>query len=262
MIISLASKRPVKTVKGVEGAQAAAVHPSGNFAAVSLQTVLAIIDLKTERITKQLKVNRRLEKMDRWPNQPDDAVARKLSQNPEKLKRLGIKSQKELESWIKEKRLLRFETQEHVFDVGFGPDGKQLFVASNGIRVFDWEELLASEGDTPPPQLCVDAPTDDANDANSRPLANCVRFDSERNLVLSSCLAGVIQYLDLATGRSGTLLKAPGEMGIWRLELTADGKALCCHCGVRPQQMMHDNKSTQCIQIWNYPALCKAIGID
>lgn len=250
----------MKTVKGVEGARAAAIHPSGDFAAVALQTVLAIVDLKAQKTTKQLRVNRRLEKMDRWPKQPDDTVARKLSQNPEKLKKMGVKSQKELELWIKQKRFLSFETQEHVFDLRFSPDGKQLFVASNGIRVFDSEKILAAKDDTPPPELSVDAPRDDENDPNSHPLAYSIRFDSARNLVLSSCLAGVIQYLNLATGRSGTLLKVPGEMGIWRLELTANGQVLCCHCGVRPKQR-GDNKSPQCIQIWNYPALCKAAGL-
>jgi WD40 repeat protein len=262
IVSSLKEKGPVKTIKGVEGSRAAAVHPSGNFASLALQGGLAIVDLNNEKVTKQLRVNRRMEKMDRWPSQPDDVVAQKLIQNPEKLKKMGVKSQKELESWIKEKRFLTFETQEQVFDLGFSPDGTQLFIASKGIRVFDWEKILAAKDDAPPPQFCVDAPKDDEYDPNSRPLAYSVRFDPERNLVLSGCLAGTVQYLSLATGHSGTLLEVPGEMAIGRLELTTDGKALCCDCAVRPRRKdrLNDERSP-CLQIWNYPVLCKAAGL-
>ncbi len=262
IVTSLAEKRPLKTVKGVGGDRAAAIHPSGDFAAVAGR--FGIIDLKKQKVTKTLRVNRRMEKIDRWPKLSDDAIAQKLKQNPEALKKLGIKSQEELESRIKKERFITFERQEQVFDLGFSPDGKQLFVASDGIRVFDWEKILAAQDDTPPPEFFVNAPKVDDNDLNAKPYAYSVRFDPRRNLLLSGCLAGTVQYLSPATGRSGTLLKVPGEVAITRLELTADGKALCCHCvsGLGRHRSRGNNEGSDYLQIWNYPALCQAAGLD
>lgn len=262
IVTSLAEKRPLKTVKGVGGDRAAAIHPSGDFAAVAGR--FGIIDLKKQKVTKTLRVNRRMEKIDRWPKLSDEAIAQKVKQNPEALKKLGIKSQEELESRIKKERFITFEKQEQVFDLGFSPDGKQLFVASDGIRVFDWEKILAAQDDTPPPEFFVNAPKVDENDLNAKPYAYSVRFDPRRNLLLSGCLAGTVQYLSPATGRSGTLLKVPGEVAITRLELTADGRALCCHCvsGLGRHRSKGNNERSDYLQIWNYPALCQAAGLD
>ena len=136
---------------------------------------------------------------------------------------------------VRRRSRISFESKEAPFDVQFHSNGEKLFVASKGIRVYDWNSLLTATQDAPPPLLSVDAPRDDESDLNSRPLAYCVRFDPERNLVLSSCLAGVIQYLNLATGKSGVLLKAAENMSIWRLELTSDNQAICCHCNTPAQ---------------------------
>ena len=129
------------------------------------------------------------------------------------------------------------------------------------MRVFDWDKLLSANIDAPAPELSVDAPRDDEKDLNSRPLAYSVRFDPERNLLLSSCLAGTIQYLNIKNGQSGTLLRSLEEASIIRLELTSDRKALCFHCISRPRAKDRNN-GLNCVQIWNYPALCKAAGLD
>ena len=142
----------------------------------------------------------------------------------------------------------------------FSPTGEQLFIASNGMRVFDWSKLLLEEKDAPAPIYSVDAPRDDENNPNSRPLAYCVRFDPERKLLLSSCLAGVIQYLNTENGQSGMLLKLPDEVCVWHFELTSDWQALCCHCSSRPK-IRNQSKRVNYLQIWNYPALCKAAGL-
>jgi hypothetical protein len=136
-----------------------------------------------------------------------------------------------------------------------------VFVAGSGMRVFDWDEVLSAEGDAPAPKFSLDAPKDEPNDPNSRPLAYSVNFEPDRDLLLSSCLAGVIQYLNIKDGRSGNLVKPPGDLTIWRLELTSDRQALCCHCATRPGVGQNLNKSVNCLQIWNYPALCRAAGL-
>ena len=188
-----------------------------------------------------------------------------ILQDPSAIEKLNVDAQQKIKSMVEKVRssLLRsFETKEHLFDVRFSPDGEQLFIASNGMRAFDWNKLLSANEDAPAPKLSVDAPKDDENDPNSRPLAYCVRFDPERNLLLSSCLAGVIQYLNIKNGQSGTLLKLLGEEMVWRIELTSDRKALCCQCATRPNARENKNKSSNNLQIWNYPALCKAAGLD
>jgi hypothetical protein len=161
---------------------------------------------------------------------------------------------------VRQKSRLSFESKEQPFDVRFHPNGEQLFVATKGIRVFAWTALLSATGDTPPPEHSLDAPIDDESDPNSRPLAYCVRFDPERNLVLSSCLAGAVQYLNVATGKSGVLLKAADKVGIWRLELTSDMRAICCHCNTHPK-VRPRSAAISFVQVWNYPALCEAAGI-
>jgi hypothetical protein len=88
----------------------------------------------------------------------------------------------------------------------------------------------------------------------------CVRFDPERNLLLSSCLAGVIQYLNVNNGQSGTLLKLPDEVCVCHFELTSNRQALCCHCSSRPK-VRNQNKTANYLQVWNYPALCKGAGL-
>ncbi len=261
IITSLAEKRPVITIKGVDGARGAAVHPSRKFIAVGLQSQLGIIDVENEKLIKRLRINRRMENLDRWRNLSDKQVVEKYLQNPEQLKRLRLNPQQQIESWVAENRFIKFVTEEHLFDLRFSPNGEQLFIASKGMRVFDWDKLLSATVDAPAPELSVDAPKDNEDDPNSRPLAYSVRFDPERNLLLSGCLAGVIQYLNTRNGQSGTLFKPPDEVSIFRLELTSDRQALCCHCASRPRVENLNNKFN-CVQVWNYPALCKAAGLD
>lgn len=286
-VTSMVTKQPTAIVKGLAGARKASVHPSGKFAAINFQAALGIIDLEKGQLIKKLSVNRRMESL--FATFPKDAMIRAclksfldnpkirqslgispehqaaILQDPKTIESLGAETQQKIKSLLEKVQSnsrMSHETKESIFDVCFSPDGGQLFVASKGIRVFDWNKLLLANEDAPAPELSVDAPRDDENDPNSRPLAYCVRFDPVRNLLLSSCLAGVIQYLNIKNGQSGTLLKPPDEeLSIWRLELTSDGKALCCHCAIRPSAK-NLNKRLNYLQVWNYPALCKAAALD
>ena len=220
IVTSLAERKPVLTVKGNDGSRNAAVHPAGKFAVLTSQKGLVIVDLEAQKLVKTLAVNRRMEKMDLFPKQVAaeriQATVKTLLENsqlrtqlgispeahaailrdPAAIGQLSVAAQQTIQSMIEKVRFFSHETTELVFDACFSPGGDQLFLASKGIRVFDWAKLLAAENDAPPPGLSVDAPRDDENDPNSRPLAYCVRFDAGRNLhSLSSCLAGVIQYL-------------------------------------------------------------------
>jgi len=287
VVTSMAERRPIATIGGMGGARSAAVHPSGKFAVIAFQDRLEIIDLDRKEVINRLWVNRGMETFDPFADNPDALVAvcmkeflehqkirEKFGITPElrtallkdlkAIEQLNPQAQQNLHSMIedvRQKSCRTFETKEQPFDVQFHPNGEQLFVTTKGLRVFDWRAILAATGDAPPPLLSIDAPRDDETDPNSRPLAYCVRFDPQRNLLLSSCLAGVVQYLNLATSKSGVLLKAPGELSIWRLELTSDKQALCCHCTTRPRVRPRSEAFT-CLQVWNYPALCHSAGIE
>ena len=268
IVTSMATKQPVATIKGVGGARGAAVHPSGKFVAIGLQSQLGIIDVETKQLIKKLWINRRIEKIDLFKNASWEVMTqtclKKILEYPNIREKLGIgpelhaailkdskaigqlsvEVQQEIKSMIQKARFFEHKTSESLFDLRFSPNGEQLFIASDGMRVLDWNKVLSANTDTPTPELSVDAPRDDENDLNSRPLAYSVRFDPERNLLLSSCLAGTIQYLNIKNGQSGTLLKPPGELAIWRLELTRDRQALCCHCGTRPRAKDLNKKPT------------------
>lgn len=285
IVSSMAEKCPVITVKGMGGARSAAVHPSGKFAVVAFQDRLGIIDLEKKELITRLWISRRKETLDLFGRNPDafvhtclkeflehpnireklgvnSDVRAAIIQDPTAIELLDVQTQQALKSMIekvRERSRIFFEAKEQPFDVRFHPDGESLFVASNGMRVFNWSRLLSASEDAPLPEHSVDAPRDDENDPNSRPLAYCVQFDPDRNVLLSSCLAGVVQYLKLANGEAGTLFKPPGEMTIWRLELTSDRQGLCCHCGIRPRVDL--NNRFICVQVWNYPALCRAAGL-
>lgn len=287
IVSSMTDKRPITTIEGMNGARCAAIHPSGQHAVVGFQDRLGIVDLQQKRLVKNLWVNRKTETLDPFAQNPEaflraclegildnPALMEKLGissearseilRDPKAVKKLSVQSQAKIGTILEKVRAdsrVSFETKEHTFDVRFHPSGKQLFVASSGMRVFDWSALLSAEGDAPAPHVSVDSPRDDETDPNSRPLTYCVRFDEERNLLLSSCLAGVVQFYNFTNGQSGILLKPPGETRIWRLELTSDKQALCCQCSDRPRIGVR-NKNFNCVQVWNYPALCKAAGIS
>lgn len=288
-IVTPASKRqPVIKIKGLGDVRGIAVHPSEKLAVANLQGALAIIDLKKNKLLKQLAVNRRMETIDRFARDSKGILAhaclKDFLKNPEVRERLGVDAQshaaiiqdpkaveklpadvqqkiKTLLEKVRQNMCVTMETREQIFDLCFNPNGEQLFVATKGMRVFDWNKLLSAGKDTPPHEFSIDAPIDNEADPNSNPLAYCVRFDSERDLLLSGCLAGVIQYLNVKSGESGTLLKLPGEVYIWQLELTDDRNALCCYCGTRLDRENIHKKGENFLQVWNYPALREAAGL-
>lgn len=281
-------KQPVIEIKGLAGARGVAVHPSEKFAVANLQGALAIIDLKKNKLLKKLAVNRRMETIDRFARDSKGVLAhaclKDFLKNPEVREKLGVDPQshaaiiqdskaveklpadvqqkiKTLLEKVRQNMCVTMETREQIFDLCFNPNGEQLFLATKGMRVFDWNKLLSAGKDTPPPEFSIDAPIDNEADPNSNPLAYCVRFDSERDLLLSGCLAGVIQYLNVKSGESGTLLKLPGEVTVWQLELTDDRNALCCHCGTRLDRENIHKKGEYFLQVWNYRALREAAGL-
>lgn len=260
VVIDMSKKRAVLSIKSLEGARGAAVHPSGKVVVIGLQTHLGIIDVNQGKLVKKLPLGRYKLSFDRFPGLAEKSVLDQLLKNPEPFRKHGLETPEQIVSWLAANRYFMIEQQESAFDLGFTPDGRHFFAAIRGIRIFDWEKFLSASDEAPPPLFSVDAPRDNPTDPNSHPLAYCVRFDPERDLVLSSCLAGVIQYVNIHNGQSGTLLKLPDEVTVWRFELTADRQAICCMCATRPN-IRNQTKRINFLQVWHYPALCKAAGM-
>jgi WD domain, G-beta repeat len=206
--VSLTERRVVATLRYLDDATAAALHPSGNFIVVGrrFRGTISIVELTGFKIIKELQIYGR-----------------------------------------------------GVMDLSFAAGGDKLLLASDGrTRGFDWASMLSSGPELPEPILVLNSPAVSGNFDTA--LTYGARSDPSRNLVLSCCLAGVVQYLDLKTGKSGTLLKIPGSVSIWRIELTNDQAALACYCADHPPTKGY--YSGWRLLVWNYPALCKAAGLD
>ena len=67
---SITEKRPLVTIKGLGGARSATVHPSGKFAVVALQDHIEILDLDRQAIVNRLWMNRGMETIDPFENNP------------------------------------------------------------------------------------------------------------------------------------------------------------------------------------------------
>jgi WD40 repeat protein len=284
VVSSLAEKQPIVTVTVPPGDRRAALHPSGTMAVVVYQRQLGILDLEKRQVAKMLWVNRRTETIDLFAMDTTGQVIRSsletllasekiraklriepeqhasILKDPKAIEDLRPEARDKIKSLLDKVRaqcLRSFEKSEDVFDARFDPEGRLLFLAtSDGMRVFEWEKVLSSTGDVFPPELRVDSPPlDEPMHSN---FSYCVRFDPTRNVLISSCLSGDIQFLDLRNGRSGVLFKLLGGVMAWRLEITKDLQALCLDCSDRPSRGS-DRKHH--LQIWNYPALCKSAGL-
>jgi hypothetical protein len=255
--------------------QRAALHPSGTKLVVDLQVNLGILDLPSGRLTSPLclgdrqdltalnlwgaglmkKVHSQLENKEiedqvRKSFQQmgmDETAASKhfqdyLQETKKTLARIGTSE------WLAEQAPIRGSEQPMSFS--FSPDGSLFFCAtSHGARVYAWEEMLGAEQQMPRPLFAVDGRSDP--DESKRPgtafggYTYALVHDAEAHRLLFGGLGGTIEYLDLRSGLSGTLIDPPGRPGILHLAFTRDGSALLCN--VRSSHFE--------LQIWNYLAL-------
>jgi hypothetical protein len=145
--------------------------------------------------------------------------------------------------------------------VDFTHDGESLLCGTDqGVRVYEWESVLAAAREMPKPIWSVDSPIIEiefqahrtSHTANIYALAHDIRG----NRLLFGGLAGTVGFLDLESGRSGTFIDIPGRPAVLSLALSRDGSALAC--SVRPNFFGHDKSGV--LQIWNYTALCERLG--
>jgi hypothetical protein len=151
------------------------------------------------------------------------------------------------------------------FSLKFSPDGQFLFCATTrGLRVLEWEKVLAADKSTPVPLFAVspaplESPLTPSEQRDYINFVYDVEFDVLRNRLLFAGIEGTIRFFNLNDSSTGILLRPPGTYYIWRLMLSSDREHICCIC--LPSTEDRDNKPN-CIQIWNYRILRTAVGLD
>ncbi len=171
---------------------------------------------------------------------------------------------------LSEEQLAHWKTSfvrgnEQIFSMMFSPDGQRLFcVTTGGIRVFAWDDLLQAVESTPKALSAFTLHPDAINSMalNEQHYANYmydVIFDESQNRLLFGGIEGVIRFLNLNDGTAGVLMDPPGKSYISKLRLAPDREVLCCFCTPKSEEQ---NQKESRVQIWNYPVLCKRIGIN
>jgi hypothetical protein len=149
-----------------------------------------------------------------------------------------------------------------ILNMKFSPDGRLLFCATtNGLRVLEWEKILASDKVTPEP-LFASVPSPEASLVEHRQYENYIYdviLDEARHRLLFCGIEGTIRFLNLTDGNSGILLNPPGQSPTSKLQISPDREFICCLSG----PPFHEKHETPWrLQIWNYAALCKAAGLE
>jgi hypothetical protein len=142
----------------------------------------------------------------------------------------------------------------------FTPDGHWLICGtSEGVRVFAWAKLIEPAAGSVQWDYSVAAEEADRElDKLASRAIHCVGFDSLRQRVLFSGEEGKLKYLELGTGRAGELLGGPERTPITRFSLSDHRKVIT----LTRVQGGHGNDRRARFQIWNYPALCAAAGVE
>jgi hypothetical protein len=138
------------------------------------------------------------------------------------------------------------------------PDGRFVFVATDkGVRVFAWDALAAATEGTPAPLFAAEAEAVAVELGHGMTAAHrmvyALAHDAAGNRLLFGGLDGKVGFLDLDTGRSGTLLDPPGRPAVQRLGLSRDRGSLCCTC--QPDPLARGKRRPPLLQVWNYAAL-------
>ena len=177
----------------------------------------------------------------------------------------------DLEGWRKRSEARGPQPSEQPCRVLFSQNGRLLFcVTDKGLRIFDWEPLLASAEESPAPRFRLDLETPDF-DASAWKGAGIAEAwkkhdrlrqqkkifalaeDPRRNLLLFGTGGGKIGAVDLETGSDRTLLTIPGEMMVSDMGLSTDGAVL--YTKLRPASVEVGLKNRSRLLLWDYDRL-------
>jgi hypothetical protein len=139
----------------------------------------------------------------------------------------------------------------------FSPDGSLVFCGmEEGVRVYRWEDMLRARKSLP--DAIASAPSElTAVGTGAYPsyhrMTYDLTFDWRRNLLVFAGLEGKIQYLEVESNRSGTLLEVPGRPAILNIGLSSDLKVV--YTVSLAGMFDRGPRKPQVLQLWNYSLL-------
>ncbi len=238
-----------------------ASHPGGDWLAVECGGRLGLVHLGPPVTLRELSMG------GQWDI--GATMFRELSQPEFRRKFSELKQQAPAQRAFLDE-LLRLEKQtsmqarpvplERLLALCFTPDGHWLICGtSEGVRVLAWANVIKATAGLVEWDYAVAAEEPDLEvDKYASRAIHCVGFDSPRQRVLFSGEEGKLKYLELGTGRTGEVLAGPERTPITRFALSAHRTAII----LTRIQGGHGNDRRARFQIWSYPALCAAAGLE
>jgi hypothetical protein len=146
------------------------------------------------------------------------------------------------------------QSNEAVMCIGFTHDGNYLWCGTqNGLRVFEWNEVLASDVDMPAPKFRQDLGISDQW-GNVQGYIYAVVEEPDGTGLVFGGITGAIYRLDLRNWTAAELLTLPEPAAVCALALTPDGKFLGTIS--TPSLRNRDQNDHRAIwQIWSYDRL-------
>lgn len=244
---------------GSGGRQCVVLHPEGNYlVAINLRN-LCLVNLQKGQVEKTIEC--KSPQSHELPPGPeaDEMITnlQKLYSQKDRLVPDSPHNKLLLESSLSGRTFSIMRT-EGIMKFGFNPNGDMLFCATvTGLRVFRWKDLLAAGAVVPPPAFYAVRPKNDYDPTGG--YAHDFFLDQQRNQVVFCGSFGKVCYLSLETGKSGILLDPPEDLWFMGMSLASDGIVLGLTCSPNFEER---NRAISKFQFWNYPALCKAAGLE
>ncbi len=145
---------------------------------------------------------------------------------------------------------------ERPFRVGFARGGELLLwcATDKGLRVYDWQAVLASDTHLPEPTMRFDSIGQDEHGLPQSYIYAAA--ETADGALVFGGLSEVVYRMDLSTGETRELLKPPEGGAVMHLALTAGGRYL----GITtrpgfPGSRVSPDKQSQVWQVWDYEAL-------
>jgi WD40 repeat protein len=136
----------------------------------------------------------------------------------------------------------------------FSPDQSWFATGSSwGMRVWRTADLLAGG----PPRFSCEGRLGGATSGSGSTYCYAIAFDESRSLVLFAGMEGIVDALDLQSGRVVTLLDPPERLTVLRLGISPDGVALA----LEAMEVKRNSERLPELRLWSYPALCEAAGL-
>jgi hypothetical protein len=255
-IIKMSALDKLESIQLFGGGQAMVPHPGGEYLAVEVEGMLAVVHLPTLSLVRTLWI---LDK----PGPARALIEQYGSQISERFEKTlkGHLSADQMEDY-KARSARHFLPKQRIRSLTFSPSGKHLICGTSaGVCILNWEQILAEPDKTSisPVAFAEAEPLTREDGMPDNQLIYAVPLDAKRERVLFTGLEGKIRFWNTREGRIGDLLVPPLRRPLYRLELTPNRVALV---GTTFYPKVKGKPEPQKFQLWSYPALCQSAGLE